>query len=452
MMIRGAFLAGGAAALLSFNANAEQTASAAVFDLFPSGRIMGSAVQIPNAANTACSNDVLYSEALSIHAFPPTNGSLIEANGAAAGFRHTDEGAEERSAPRYDDLWDRVRAGFALPEGKGHLVAKHMAWYLKHPAHLERTIERGRRYLYFIVGQLESRGMPTEIALLPIVESAYNPHAYSRMRAAGMWQFIPGTGRRYGLEQNVWYDGRRDVLAATKAALDYLQFLHDMFDDWELALAAYNWGEGAVQRAIAYNRVWHRSIAYGNLRMPNETRNYLPRLLAIKNLILKAKSFGLELPPIANRPYFTVVKSPGNIEVLRAAQLANMAVDEFRSLNPGYNRAVMLHGAVHQIVLPVENVDQFRANLASNSDPLVTWQLYRWKRGDNLQGVAARFGISVGRLREVNGFALKRRVSAGSIWLVPSVAKDNPNEPDPSDNTGRRADVSKRVTLEAERG
>jgi membrane-bound lytic murein transglycosylase D len=327
-----------------------------------------------------------------------------------------------------------------------------VAWYLKHPAHLERTIERGRRYLYFIVGQLESRGMPTEIALLPIVESAYNPHAYSRMRAAGMWQFIPGTGRRYGLEQNVWYDGRRDVLAATKAALDYLQFLHDMFDDWELALAAYNWGEGAVQRAVAYNRLRHRSIAYSNLRMPNETRNYLPRLLAIRNLILKAKSFGLELQPIANRPYFTVVKSPGNIEVLRAAQLANMAVDEFRSLNPGYNRAVMLHGALHQIVLPVDNVDQFRANLASNSDPLVTWRLYRWKRGDNVQGVAARFGISVGRLREVNGFALKRRVSAGSIWLVPSVAKDNANDPEPTSDDPGRPDVSKKIEVGPEEG
>jgi len=214
-------------------------------------------------------------------------------------------------------------------------------------------VERSQRYLYFIVGELEKRNMPSEIALLPMIESAYNPHAYSRMQAAGIWQFIPATGRKYGLEQTFWYDGRRDVLAATRAALDYLQFLHDMFGDWQLALAAYNWGEGSVQRAIAHNRAQNKVTNYASLKMPNETRNYLPKLQAVKNILSSRKLLGLEPEAIPNEPYFAVVNTPGHMDVVKAAQLADMPVEEFRFLNPAYNRPVMLQSAARPAGRPV---------------------------------------------------------------------------------------------------
>ena len=186
------------------------------------------------------------------------------------------------STPAPESLWKRVRNGFALPEIDSSLVARHEAWFLNHPDYFQRMIERSRLYLYFIVEEIDKRNMPMEVALLPMIESAYNPVAYSRARAVGIWQFMPSTGRRYGLQQNWWYDGRRDVLAATRAALDYLEKLHEEFGDWQLALAAYNWGENGVSRAIAHNRAKRKPTAYENLRMPRETRNYLPKLQAVR--------------------------------------------------------------------------------------------------------------------------------------------------------------------------
>jgi peptidoglycan lytic transglycosylase D len=350
----------------------------------------------------------------------------------------TRQAGQDNPASSYKDLWERLRAGFGLPVRSDRLVARHEAWYLKHPQHLQRTIERGRRYLYFVAEEVEKRGMPTEIALLPIIESAYNPEAYSRMRAAGMWQFIPVTGRRYGLEQNAWYDGRRDVLAATHAALDYLQFLYDTFGDWELALGAYNWGEGAMQRAIAYNHALHRPTSYSRLRMPNETRNYLPRLIALRNVILNAGSLGVKLESIPNRPYFTVVKSPGNIEVVKAAQLANVPVEEFRSLNPGYSRPVILRGFEHEIVLPIDSVEDFHTNLAGHADPLLTWQQYVVKRGESLRKIAVEFKISVERLREINGIRAHKRVQSGSVLLVPSMLERTDDARDDYDDSNLR--------------
>src|SRR5690242_13467610 len=204
----------------------------------------------------------------------------------------TVEPLDSPPAPKFKNLWERIRAGFALPEIDSPLVARHEAWYLNRPEYVQRMVERSHRYLYFIVEELEKRNMPTEIALLPMIESAYNPQAYSRARASGIWQFIPSTGRKYGLQQNFWYDGRRDVLAATRAALDYLQFLHDMFGDWELALAAYNWGENGVQRAVEKNRARRKATNYASLSMPKETRNYLPKLQAVKNIVTNPQLLG----------------------------------------------------------------------------------------------------------------------------------------------------------------
>jgi membrane-bound lytic murein transglycosylase D len=240
------------------------------------------------------------------------------------------------------------------------------------------------------------------------------------MRAAGMWQFIPSTGKRYGLKQNWWYDGRRDVRAATRAALDYLQTLHDMFGDWELALAAYNWGEGGVQRAMAKNRAKGKPTDYASLAMPKETRNYLPKLQAVKNIVSDPALFDLDLDTIPNRPYFTVVEAPAHIDIDKAAKLADVSVEEFRSLNPGFSRPVITPVASQQLLLPVDKAEVFTANLESYDQPLVSWQTYQLKRSENLDTVAKKFGISVQRLKEVNGLAgRKRNPRPGQMLLVP---------------------------------
>ncbi len=320
---------------------------------------------------------------------------------------------------QYGDLWDRVRAGFAMAEIDSPLVQRHEAWYLNRPEYFGRMVSRSRRYLYHIVEELEKRSMPMEIALLPMIESAYNPVAQSHMRAAGIWQFIPSTGQKYGLTQNWWYDGRRDVLAATDAALDYLQYLHRRFNDWELALAAYNWGEGAVSRAITKNRKAGKSARYANLKMPKETRNYLPKLQAVKNIVADPKVVGIDLEPVPNRPYFAVVKAPEHIDMALAARLANVPLEEFRSLNPGHSRAVITPVANRELLVPVDKVDEFNANLQSNDQPLVTWQTYQLKRGETLQSVATKFDIGIERLREVNGLTGRRPLRSGAMLLVP---------------------------------
>jgi membrane-bound lytic murein transglycosylase D len=335
---------------------------------------------------------------------------------------------EAPPAKQHKDLWERIRAGFALPDMNGQLVARHERWYLHRPQYIQRMIERSSLYLYFIVEELQKRNMPTEIALLPMIESAYNPQAYSRMRAAGIWQFIPSTGRQYGLQQGAWYDGRRDVLSATRAALDYLQFLHDMFGDWQLALAAYNWGEGSVQRAVAKNRAHHKRIAYANLNMPNETRNYLPKLQAIKNIISNPTMFGFEISAVPNQPYFAVLRPPGHIDVAKAAQLAEMPVAEFRALNAGYQGPLMIQGAARHIVLPIDKVDEFYVNLENNNDPLVTWEPYTMKPGETLQKLAGKFTTTVSRLRNVNRFHRRNHIRPGEIVLVPLANEDGTTE------------------------
>lgn len=213
------------------------------------------------------------------------------------------------------DLWARIRRGFQMPDLQTDLVDMQTTWYVQRPEYVQRMTERSQKYLYHIVEELEARHMPTELALLPFIESAYNPQALSVAKAAGMWQFIPGTGRTYNLKQNMWQDERRDVLASTSAALDYLSRLHDMFGDWYLALAAYNWGEGNVQRAIARNQAAGLPADYQSLRMPNETRNYVPKLQAVKNIIAHPQQYGLTLPEIPNHPYFVTVTTARDIDV-----------------------------------------------------------------------------------------------------------------------------------------
>ncbi len=317
------------------------------------------------------------------------------------------------------DLWVRIRNGFAMRDLDSPLVARHEQWYADRPDYVARMTDRARRYLHHITVEVERRGMPSEIALLPMIESAFNPGAYSTSRASGIWQFIPSTGKNFGMQQNWWYDGRRDVISATNGALDYLQKLHDMFGDWELALAAYNWGEGAVQRAQERNRRRGLPVNYTSLKMPNETRNYVPKLLAVKNIVANPASFGLVLEDIPNEPYFAAVSTTKHIDVKLAAQLADIPMEEFAALNPAHNRPVILQDNSDLILLPVGAVETFRANLESYDKPLVSWQAYQPRKGERLDLLAPRFGLSVEALKSVNGLSGRAKVSTGQTLLVP---------------------------------
>ena len=245
--------------------------------------------------------------------------------------------------------------------------------------------------------------MPLEIALLPVIESAYNPQALSTARALGIWQFIPATGKHYGLAQNWWMDDRRDVGVATAGALDYLEKLHDMFGDWQLALAAYNWGEGAVQRAVNKNRAHRKPTNYASLRIPTETRNYLPKLQAVKNIVMAPDRFGLSLPDVPDASYFVTVTTERQIDVALAAKLADMPVEDFRMLNPAHNRPVMASSGVQRINLPYDKAETFVMNLDSYRAPLVSWRPYQVKSGEGLDKIAQQFGIELDELKRVNG-------------------------------------------------
>jgi membrane-bound lytic murein transglycosylase D len=345
------------------------------------------------------------------------NPALVES--LKPGAAVTDAAPAETLLIPAESLWKRIRAGFALPDLDSPLVARHEAWYLNRPDYLHRMIERSRLYLYFIVDEVEKRKMPMEIALLPMIESAYNPTAYSRAHASGIWQFIPSTGKNYGLQQTWWYDGRRDVMAATRAALDYLDRLHDQFDDWQLALASYNWGENGVARAVAKNKAKRKPATYPYLKMPRETRNYLPKLQAIKNIISHPDKLGFPLEDIPNQPYFTTVTTAQHMDMQVAARLAEMTEDDFRSLNPAHTRPVITSNGTRTLLVPVDKAGIFTTNLKGYEEPLVSWQTYTLKKNESLATVAARFRISQERLREINGIQRHVTLSAGRSLLVP---------------------------------
>jgi membrane-bound lytic murein transglycosylase D len=318
-----------------------------------------------------------------------------------------------------DDLWIRLRNGFAMTNLNDDLTLHYQQWYQNRPDALRRMVERSRPYLHHIVEELEARGMPTEIALLPMVESSFNPMAYSRSHASGLWQFIPATGKRFNLEQNWWQDERRDVVASTGAALEYLQAIYDMHGDWHLALASYNWGEGAVKRAIEKNAARGLPTDYASLTMPSETRHYVPKLQALKNIFSNpALMSQLGLPEVLNRPYFATIETSRAMDVKTAARLANMPVDEFLALNPSHNRPVMK--ADTPVVLPAEKVATFQSNLENHDAPLTEWQAYTLKSGERLDKLAPRFGIALPDLLRANGLSGKIRLAVGSTVLVPA--------------------------------
>jgi membrane-bound lytic murein transglycosylase D len=318
------------------------------------------------------------------------------------------------------DLWERIRRGFAMPDLDTALVHDRESWYSSRPDYIFRMTERSRKYLFHIVEELEMRNMPTELALLPFVESAFNPQAVSSAKAAGMWQFMPATGKSFELKQNAFRDDRRDVLASTRAALDYLQKLHGMFGDWHLALAAYNWGEGSVGRAIAKNQRKGQGTRYTDLTMPMETRFYVPKLQAIKNIVAAPDKFASTLPAIGNHPYFQTVDIKRDIDVALAAKLAEVPLEDFRALNPSANRPVILAAGTPQILLPWDNATVFQNNLNSyGGGRLASWTVWIAPTTMRSAEAAKRVGMSEADLRSVNKIPARVAIRAGSTLMVP---------------------------------
>jgi membrane-bound lytic murein transglycosylase D len=324
---------------------------------------------------------------------------------------------DDRAA--HADLWTRVRAGFAMPDLDTAPVREWEQWYASRPDYVARMTARGSKYLYHIVAEVERRHLPTELALLPFTESAFNPQAMSVAKASGMWQFIATTGRDFDLKQNVFRDDRRDVLASTRAALDYLEKLHGMFGDWQLALAAYNCGEGNVARAIARNQKAGLPTDYNSLNLPAETRGYVPKLQAVKNIVANPESFHLALPAVQNHPYFLSVPIERDMDVELAAKLAQVPIDEFRMLNPQLNKPVILAAGTPQVLLPYDNADNFMHNVKQHDGPLATWTAWVATRTVRPADAAKQVGMSEAQLREVNHIPNGMLVKAGSTLLVP---------------------------------
>ena len=317
------------------------------------------------------------------------------------------------------DLWDRIRRGFAMPDLQSDLVRDREQWYSSRPDYIFRMTERSKRYLFHIVEELELRNMPTELALLPFIESAFNPQAVSSAKAAGMWQFMPATGKYFELKQNAFRDDRRDVLASTRAALDYLQKLHRMFGDWHLALAAYNWGEGSVGRAIGKNQRAGKPTTYLDLNMPMETRFYVPKLQAVKNIVARPQAYASTLPVIENHPYFQSVTISRDIDLVLAARLAEVPLDDFKALNPSINRPVILAAGTPQILMPWDNAEVFQRNLEAHPGRLASWTVWVAPTTMRPAEAAKRVGMSEAELRSVNAIPQRMVIRAGSTLLVP---------------------------------
>jgi membrane-bound lytic murein transglycosylase D len=320
------------------------------------------------------------------------------------------------------DVWERMRQGFQLQEGNGQnpRIDQQRLWFANNPAFLEGAGERGSLYMHYIVERLEERNMPLELALLPVIESAYNPMAYSRSDATGIWQFIPSTGRYFNLRQTSFYDGRRDITASTIAALDYLTRLHDMFNgDWLLALAAYNAGEGTVSRAIERNQKLGLPTDYWNLPLPQETMDYVPKFLALSQVVMAPEAYGVNLNPIPNEPYFEVVELNQRMDLSKVASMANIDQDELIQLNPAFKKRITIDGPQHLLV-PTAKAQLLTASL-SNMKPqeLVDWQQYRVRKGDTLAGLASRYQVSVSTLKDVNKLSAKG-VHAGMTLSIPT--------------------------------
>lgn len=321
-------------------------------------------------------------------------------------------------------IWPQVRTGFSLRVPDDKRVNQHLRWLEKHPEYIDRVLKRADPYLYLILQEVRGHKLPTEIVLLPIVESGFRPFAYSHGRAAGLWQFIPGTGKRFGLKQNWWYDGRRDIVASTQAALKYLEYLHKYFKgDWLLALAAYNSGEGTVAKAVKKNRNAGKPTDFWHLKLPRETREYVPRLLALARIVESPATYGLELYPIENRPRLVPIDTGGQIDLALVSELADIPLDTVYELNPGYNRWATDPDGPHQLLLPVESAIAFSVKLSQlPHEERVQWERHKVKNGQTLGHVARKYRTTVTVLKNVNEMR-NDQIRAGQYLLIPIASK-----------------------------
>lgn len=328
---------------------------------------------------------------------------------------------QDPAPEKITDVWDRIRSGFQISDYETlHAdTQQHLRWFIDHPDYVDRVVERARPYLYHIVEEVTKRGMPLEVALLPVVESGFKPHAYSPSHAAGLWQFIPGTGKVYGLDQNWWYDGRRDVVQSTRAALDYLEKLHNDFGDWQLALAAYNCGEGTVGRAIKRNQAAGKPTDFWSLDLPRETSAYVPKLMAVSHMVKFPERYDISLSPVENKAYIGVVDIGSQIDLAVAAEMAQISEDELHQLNPGFNRWATAPDGPHQLVLPLDKIDGFKLALAElPANKRVQWARHKIRRGESLSVIAANYNTTVSVVKQANNLR-NNQIRAGHHLLIP---------------------------------
>ena len=318
----------------------------------------------------------------------------------------------------HNSVWAHLRGEFRMSEVNPELVRRHESKFVSSSAYFKRTIERSRPYMYHISNEVAKRNMPAEIALLPFIESAYVTKAKSHVGASGLWQFMPATGRHYGLEQTPLYDGRHDIYAATDAALNYLQYLHGLFGDWSLALAAYNWGEGNVGRAVNRARAQGLEPVYENLRMPNETRNYVPKLLAVRNIVNNPEYFGMSFADLDNKPFFKAVDIDQPIDLSAAVRLADISQAEFDALNPAFKSPVYIPKTGRKLLLPATAIATFERNYKkADRASLLSWDVYTPYADTTLSSIAAETGMSTAELKRLNGLS-KESVAAGRSLLI----------------------------------
>lgn len=331
---------------------------------------------------------------------------------------------DEQAASNHSDIWARIRAGLALEPLDSPLVDAEARWFANNPEYMQRMMDRAKLYLYYIVEEVEKRGMPMEIALLPAIESAYKPLAYSRARASGLWQFIPSTGRLYGLKANWWYDGRRDVQASTQAALDYLEKLYNDFDgDWHLAIAAYNAGEGKVMRMMEYNRRKGKPTEFQYLKLKRETQHYVPKLLAMASIVADPDKHGVKLADIPNEPYFARVETGSQVDLGVVAKLVDLPVDDLHMINPGYRRWATDPNGPHQLLVPADKKDVLIEGLNNlPEEQRIKWQHHEVKRGETLHEVGRRYGLDVATLRTANNLR-SNLLRVGQDLLIPISAR-----------------------------
>jgi len=357
-----------------------------------------------------------------------SNGNALETDRYADPAQEPYEAPQDTIGERPDsgEFWQQLRLGFHLPAEPRESVARQIRFYSREPRQVETILQRGEPYLAYIYGEVRKRNFPNEIVLLPFIESGYDPYAYSHGHAAGLWQFIPGTGTHYGLKQDWWYDGRRDVVASTNAALKYLDNLQQAFDgDWLLALAAYNAGEGTVRQAIKRNQKKGKPVDFWHLALPRETRIYVPRLLAISTIIRQPEKYGVHLTPVAESPAFTVVNTHAQLDLAVAASLADMDTKELQLLNPGFNRWAMHPQGPHRLVVPADKSDVFKQNLAAlPPSQRVKWLRHKVLRGETLGHIANRYDTTVSVLRKTNELR-GNTIRIGQQLIIPVAARDS---------------------------